>query len=88
MTRQGALDPLCICPAALPGWTLLNSFFLTHRVVLPHVRLVEHARVPHDPADVVHGQSHEQVLVHLDAAAVQAPGRGRGRKREEWVFSA
>ncbi len=51
-----------------------------YRVVLPNVRLVEDALVPQDPADVVERQRHEQVLVHLDATAVQTPVHAQERK--------
>lgn len=51
------------------------SSSITYWIVLPYIWLEEDARVPDDPADVVHGQSHKEVLVHLDAATIKASGK-------------
>ena len=63
-------------------------FFIViiYRILLPHIRLEEDARVPDYPANVVQRQSDKQVFMHLDSAAVQTPEYSpskRKRKRDD-----
>ena len=58
----------------------------THRILVADLWLVDDRCVPDQPGDVVEGQRSKQVLVHLDATAVQGPGV-EGYKKGAYLIS-